>query len=186
MTIGEIDLGDIPETSGHRWLFQLFLVAFIFFIIVAYMNFMNGLAVQDIRLLKEDADIARNVQIIDLIFYSELMLLGDPNEFWGKWTPFKMARNFFGQTIRQQINKLMRAHKILLLEKGNTTWKFSWDPSDKDRSCFDIDVVPKEILNAIEKVLETKEAKEKEANIMQDIRRLEVKLDKIISALKNQ
>ena len=93
----------------------------------------------------------------------------------------KMARNLFGQTIRQQIHKLMRAHKILLLEKGNTTWKFSWEPCDKD-----IDEVPKDILDAIEKVLATKEAKEKEANIMQDIKRLEAKLDKIISALKIQ
>ena len=56
MTIGEIDFDDIPKTSDHKWIFQLFLVAFIFFIIVAYMNFMNGLAVQDIRLLKEESE----------------------------------------------------------------------------------------------------------------------------------
>ena len=46
MFIGELDYGDLPETQHqYRWLFQLYLVAFIFLIIVVFTNFLNGLAI---------------------------------------------------------------------------------------------------------------------------------------------
>ena len=81
------------------------------------------------------------------------MLLGDPNEFWGKWTPFKMFKRVFKHSIWDGIHHLTRAHKILLLGKGNYVWKFSWETSScKEKNLYDIKEVSKEMLNFVEKV----------------------------------
>ena len=153
MTIGEIDYDDLPQKNDHRWVFQLFLVALIFFITVTYMNFMNGLAVADIRSMKEDADICRSVQIVDLIFYYELMHLGDPNEFWGKWTPFKVLKSLFKQSTWNKIHHLTRAHKILLLGKGSHVWTFIHGVSSyKEKNLYHIKELSKDMLNSIERV----------------------------------
>ena len=46
MFIGELDYGDLPETQNqYRWLYQLYMVAFIILIIVVFTNFLNGLAI---------------------------------------------------------------------------------------------------------------------------------------------
>jgi hypothetical protein len=39
------------------------------------MNFLNGLAVSDVRELKEDAEIRNQILRIDIIYYTELLLL---------------------------------------------------------------------------------------------------------------
>ena len=81
------------------------------------------------------------------------MLLGDPNEFWGKWTPFKMAKSVFKHPIWDGIHHLTRAHKILLLGKGNDKWKFSWEPLFcKQKNSYDIKEMSKEMLNSVERV----------------------------------
>ena len=57
MFIGELEFGELPfETHGFDPRY-LFLLAFVFLIVVVMMNLLNGLAVSDITLLRDEAEI---------------------------------------------------------------------------------------------------------------------------------
>ena len=56
MFVGEIEFSDLP-IDLKDWLSFLFLLAFVFLIIVVLMNLLNGLAVSDTGLIREQAEI---------------------------------------------------------------------------------------------------------------------------------
>lgn len=60
MFVGEIEFSDLP-IDMNSWLSFLFLLAFVFLIIVVLMNLLNGLAVSDTGLIREQAEIVSHI-----------------------------------------------------------------------------------------------------------------------------
>ena len=55
MFVGELEFSDIPFTENA--ISKILFVAFIFLIVVVLMNLLNGLAVSDIGLIREEAEV---------------------------------------------------------------------------------------------------------------------------------
>ena len=79
MFSGEIDYNFIfpPfDPSKHdlpKFLYQIYLGAFIFFIAIALNNFLNAVAVSDVALLREESELINQIQRVDIIMsYEEL------------------------------------------------------------------------------------------------------------------
>ena len=76
MLVGELYISDSPENTPYGYL--TFVTSFVFIIVMVMMNLLNGLAVRDIREIKNKSKIyAYKTQIETLATY-EAMLLGDP------------------------------------------------------------------------------------------------------------
>ena len=76
MLVGELYLSDSPVDTPYGYL--MFVATFVFVIVMVMMNLLNGLAVRDIREIKNKAKIyAYKTQVETLATY-EAMLLGDP------------------------------------------------------------------------------------------------------------
>ena len=76
MLVGELYISDSPENTPYGYL--MFVTSFVFIIVMVMMNLLNGLAVRDIREIKNKSKIyAYKTQIETLATY-EAMLLGDP------------------------------------------------------------------------------------------------------------
>ena len=108
MFVGEIEFADLP-IDLNSWLSFLFLLAFVFLIIVVLMNLLNGLAVSDTGLIREQAEIGKannyfndvftqlnvihvsvsHIARVDTISYTESILLGDPMDFLSNYPPFR-------------------------------------------------------------------------------------------------
>ena len=64
MFVGELEFSDIPFTENA--ISKILFVAFIFLIVVVLMNLLNGLAVSDIGLIREEAEVlSLKSQVID-------------------------------------------------------------------------------------------------------------------------
>jgi len=83
MFVGELEFSDIPFTSNA--ISSVLFVAFIFLIVVVLMNLLNGLAVSDIGLIREEAEVLALKAQVDLISYVESILLQDPYQFLTSW-----------------------------------------------------------------------------------------------------
>ena len=86
MFVGELEFSDIPF-SGNPISTVLF-IAFIFFIVVVLMNLLNGLAVSDITIIRDEAEVLSLKSQVDLISYWESILLNDPYNFLTSWPKF--------------------------------------------------------------------------------------------------
>merc|ERR1719445_1249132 len=83
MFVGELEFSDIPFTSNPISTFLF--IAFIFFIVVVLMNLLNGLAVSDITIIRDEAEVLSLKSQVDLISYWESILLNDPYNFLTSW-----------------------------------------------------------------------------------------------------
>ena len=79
MFSGEIDYNfifppfDPSNEEFPKFLYQIYLGAFIFFIAIALNNFLNAVAVSDVALLKEESELTNEIQRVDIILnYEEL------------------------------------------------------------------------------------------------------------------
>ena len=82
MLVGELYLSDSPVDTPYGYL--MFVASFVFIIVMVMMNLLNGLAVRDIREIKNKAKIyAYKTQVETLATY-EAMLLGDPFRYLSK------------------------------------------------------------------------------------------------------
>ena len=88
MFIGELEFSNYPN-SKLSWFPFAFLVLFIFFIVVILMNLLNGLAVSDTQMIKEEAEIVSHTTRLEIISYMEFVRLGEGFEFlsWWSWLP---------------------------------------------------------------------------------------------------
>ena len=86
MFVGELEFSDIPFTSNPISTFLF--IAFIFFIVVVLMNLLNGLAVSDITIIRDEAEVLSLKSQVDLISYWESILLNDPYNFLTSWPKF--------------------------------------------------------------------------------------------------
>ena len=96
MFVGEIEYGDLPNNKDRisKYLFQLYLIAFIILIIVVFTNFLNGLAIVDINQLMEESEVVSVKQRLDIIYSYEKMFFGKVNhEFWGNHELFQTMTN---------------------------------------------------------------------------------------------
>lgn len=78
-SVGEIDHGSEQQLKFKSTLFDflanMFVLTFFFLIVLVFMNFLNGLAVSDVRVLKKDAQIRNEILRIDIIYHLELLFL---------------------------------------------------------------------------------------------------------------
>jgi len=75
MFVGELEFSDIPLSSPFSYVFFL---VFVFLIVVVLMNLLNGLAVSDTGLIREEAEIHSHVCRVEVISAAEATILGDP------------------------------------------------------------------------------------------------------------
>ena len=62
--------------------------AFIFLIVVVMMNLLNGLAVSDTGVIRQEAEIHAYKSQVGIVSYMESMMLGDPFNFLANWPKF--------------------------------------------------------------------------------------------------
>ena len=84
MFVGELEFGDLPiEGPGY-----IFLLGFVFLIVVVLMNLLNGLAVSDTGIIREEAETYAYKTQVELISYMESVMMGDPFNFLANWPNF--------------------------------------------------------------------------------------------------
>merc|ERR1719394_2023002 len=83
MFVGELEFSDIPFTNNP--ISTIMFIAFIFFIVVVLMNLLKGLAVSDITIIRDEAEVLSLKSQVDLISYWESILLNDPYNFLTSW-----------------------------------------------------------------------------------------------------
>ena len=125
----------------------LFFLSFLFFVVIILMNLLIGLAVGDVAMIKERAEIDSYISQIEKICTAEAMLLNDPYNFLSSSFPFdwvkRIPRNTCCNKIRTCLFTLMRPFitffmdplSILVFhnkgEKKNPT-QFSIKPNDNN------------------------------------------------------
>lgn len=77
-SIGEIDHEEGEkfrfDFTFYNFLANFFVLIFFFLIVLVFMNFLNGLAVSDVRELKEDAEIRNQILRIDIIYHTGMIV----------------------------------------------------------------------------------------------------------------
>ena len=77
-SVGEISHGEEEkfrfDFTFYNFLANLFVLIFFFLIVLVFMNFLNGLAVSDVRELKEDAEIRNQILRIDIIYHTGVII----------------------------------------------------------------------------------------------------------------
>eukprot|EP00090_Calanus_glacialis_P042815 TRINITY_DN758_c0_g1_i3.p1 TRINITY_DN758_c0_g1~~TRINITY_DN758_c0_g1_i3.p1 ORF type:complete len:564 (-),score=123.95 TRINITY_DN758_c0_g1_i3:119-1678(-) len=76
MFVGELEFSNIPLDSHFS---RVFFLSFVFLIVVVLMNLLNGLAVSDTALIREEAEIHAHICRVEAIAAVEATLLGDPS-----------------------------------------------------------------------------------------------------------
>jgi len=125
MFVGELEFGDLPIKTGVGY---LFLLTFVFLIVVVLMNLLNGLAVSDTGVIRAEAETYAYKSQVELIAYTESILLGDPFNFlanWPSWIWLRRVPNFSmvggGRLykvpqLREVFHKITGARDIMLFQ----------------------------------------------------------------------
>ena len=94
MFVGELEFSDLPMNTNTYlgMLAYAFFLAFIFLIVVVLMNLLNGLAVSDTGLIRDEAEVVGWTSRVEHITYTESVLLGDPFYFLSNWPPIKLIQ----------------------------------------------------------------------------------------------
>ena len=114
------EFGDIPfdNTSSFAPLGYVFFLSFLFFIVVVLMNLLTGLAVTDISLVQEKAEIMGYKSKIDLICKAEAIILDDPYNFLSRGISFQwmniLPKWRICVQLRECFYKIIDATQILL------------------------------------------------------------------------
>ncbi len=99
---GEMEFEGIE--FGGIFASALFLL-YVFFVLLVLVNLLNGLAVSDIAEIQKHAEIVSHVSRVELISYTESMLLGDPFSFLSNWPPGPIGRRLpDGSCLRGMYN----------------------------------------------------------------------------------
>lgn len=142
MFVGELEFSDLPIDTPVGYLFFL---AFIFLIVVVMMNLLNGLAVSDTGVIRQEAEINSYICQVEVISYIESMLLGDPFNFLSNWPSFVWLRRIpscsLGNTLyrvpslRKIFHKLTGAGGILLFYEHLPDKKVEFYPNHEVPFC---------------------------------------------------
>lgn len=109
MFVGELEFADLPFNTGFGYGFFL---VFIFLIVVVMMNLLNGLAVSDTGIIREEAEITFYIVQVEVISYIESMLLGDPFNFLSNWPAFIWLRRFPSCSLGNTLYRVPPLRKI--------------------------------------------------------------------------
>ena len=86
---GEIEFEGISfKTEEGKIIFLIF----VFFIMLVFVNLLNGLAVSDIAEIQKEAEIMSHISRVELMCQSESVLLGDPFSFLANFPETKLAK----------------------------------------------------------------------------------------------
>jgi len=116
MFVGELEFSDIPFTNNR--ISYLIFLAFLFLIVVVLMNLLNGLAVSDIGLIREEAEVVSLKSQVDMISYWESILLNDPYNFLTSWP--KMLSSLPSMSAGYYLKKLPGVETFLTKMTGGT------------------------------------------------------------------
>ena len=200
MFVGEIEYSDMQgHTADHNnkeetflsdSLYQLYLLTFIFFAMIVYNNFLNGLAVSDVGKLMEKSVELTMVQRIDIILtYEYLSEKGFEmeNKFKEKFKNCKCLWIFYDIIIRAIFPLLVPRKFVLLPEDCKEKMEFTFKKNSRPK-CFQNECDMKKVFSytdskgdsaeiglkkskfkAIEKLMSFKEKKEKLRHIITKI-----------------
>jgi len=207
MFVGELEFSNIPLDSHFS---RVFFLSFVFLIVVVLMNLLNGLAVSDTGLIREQAEIHAHICRVEAIAAVEATLLGDPS-LLGKgpsWIQFLIPscglRKRIGSALRIKslFGKLVGSSGILLFYSYLPDKKLVVYPNRRTMvctACFSDKEIGRGILNSTKNLilkLTSKERSQKSVeNYMEEMRskqklleenqtKLDQKLDNIISSLE--
>ena len=201
MFIGELEFSDIPFNSPFSYVFFLL---FIFLIVVVLMNLLNGLAVSDTGLIREEAEIHAHVSRVEVIAQVEATLLRDPARLLrgqgllGRLLPTCGLRRRIGSVLQcRSVFRTLTASKGILLFYSYLPNKKLVVYPNKERMicspCLSPTDVNREIVkSAKDLVLKLSEAQKDKDDIQERIRtiqvqqdNLEMKIDEVIKTLGN-
>ena len=207
MFVGELEFSDIPFTSNPISTFLF--IAFIFFIVVVLMNLLNGLAVSDITIIRDEAEVLSLKSQVDLISYWESILLNDPYNFLTSWPKFLSSlpslsccfwvKKFPG--CETFLSKLTGGTRILLFYECLPMKTASFYPNKRVYSCIPyrkrVRVEPvtdqvtvaglevrKDILETAKMLILDQQRDAGEESLLTRIEQLEDKIDLILRAVK--
>ena len=110
----------MKKIPNHPSFFDyLFFLAFLFFVVIILMNLLTGLAVSDVTIVKEQAEIIAYKSQVDLICTAEAILLDDPYNFLSNGTKCewinKMPTNDCWKAVRAHWDKIRSCiHRTML------------------------------------------------------------------------
>ena len=214
MFVGELEYSDDMQehtaydkrTFWTHHLYQLYLLTFIFFAMVVYNNFLNGLAVSDVGKLLEESVEVTMVQRIDIILTYEYLSekgLEIENKFKEKFKN-KCLEMVYNVIIRAFFPLLVPRKFVLLPDDCKEEMEFTfkknsrpkWFQKDCDMkkvfsytdSNGDSEIgLKKSKFKAIEKLMSFNEKKEKLRHIITDIikqqKNDDCKISEILSAM---
>ena len=200
MFVGELDYSDMQGHTGDDnnknetfWsdrLYQLYLLTFIFFAMIVYNNFLNGLAVSDVGKLLEESVELTMVQRIDIILTYECLSekgFEIENKFKEKFKDCKCLEMFYNVIIRAFFPLLVPRKFVLLPEDCKEKMEFSFKKNSRPK-WFQNECDMKKVFSytdskgdkaeiglkkskfkAIEKLMSSKEKKEELRHIITDI-----------------
>eukprot|EP00096_Caligus_rogercresseyi_P004529 TRINITY_DN18838_c0_g1_i1.p1 TRINITY_DN18838_c0_g1~~TRINITY_DN18838_c0_g1_i1.p1 ORF type:complete len:1006 (+),score=258.20 TRINITY_DN18838_c0_g1_i1:102-3119(+) len=207
MFVGELEFSDIPFTDNA--LSYIVFVSFIFLIVVVLMNLLNGLAVSDTGLIREEAEVLGWLSRVELITYTESMLLGDPFYFLSNWPAIKFLKKlphcgvcrliYKFPFLRDLLQKVTGGTKILLFYSCLPSKRASFFPNKRGKSLFgykrslriDDDsrrapslYVSNDVLESAKSlILEQLRRKEEEEMSKNKFQKLEMKIERLESTL---
>eukprot|EP00090_Calanus_glacialis_P040395 TRINITY_DN7041_c0_g1_i5.p1 TRINITY_DN7041_c0_g1~~TRINITY_DN7041_c0_g1_i5.p1 ORF type:complete len:976 (-),score=208.34 TRINITY_DN7041_c0_g1_i5:92-3019(-) len=201
MFVGELEFSDIPFNSPFSYFFFL---AFVFLIVVVLMNLLNGLAVSDTGLIREEAEIHAHVSRVEVISQAEATLLGDPAHLlrghgWiSKLVPSCGLRRKLGSALRCQtfFRTITASNGILLFYSFLPNKRLVVYPNKDNLVCsswFSAKEVGRDILKSAKNlILKLNEEDKKSGNLENAVRSIEIrqqklekKLDEVLKGLES-
>eukprot|EP00092_Neocalanus_flemingeri_P003648 GFUD01003915.1.p1 GENE.GFUD01003915.1~~GFUD01003915.1.p1 ORF type:complete len:987 (+),score=184.76 GFUD01003915.1:133-3093(+) len=208
MFVGELEFSNIPLDSHFS---RVFFLSFVFLIVVVLMNLLNGLAVSDTGLIREQAEIHAHICRVEAIAALEATLLGDPSLLskgpaWLQCLiPSCGLRKRIGSALRIKslFGKLVGSSGILLFYSQLPDKKLVVYPNRRTMvctACFSDKEIGRGILNSTKTLIlkltakersqrsvesHMEEMKSKQKLLEENQTKLDKKLDNIISSLEN-
>ncbi len=202
MFVGELEFGDLPIDSDEpmSWLAYLFLLAFVFLIVVVLMNLLNGLAVSDTGIIRDQAEIVSSVSRVETISYVESLLLGDPFDFLSNWPPFSLIKTLPSLACSRFLYRNKAVKDLSLCVTGATGLLLFYStlpdktltirPNRRSSSCIAVTEMDERIVSASKKLISEKQTRVDTSDdgsnedLLARMESLEEKFDKIMKALK--
>jgi len=164
MFIGELEFSDLPFNleSNLAPLSYAFFLSYVFLIVVVLMNLLNGLAVSDIGLIREQAEIFSYRCQVETISTFESMLLGDPFNFLSHVPAMlsalpscSLVRQLYrSNSLRRLFTKIGTA-EILLFYRVLPTKSVTIAPNQRsdDCCCLRVDHIGRNIVDAAKEIV---------------------------------
>ena len=164
MFVGELEFSDIPVDLNSKFapLAYVFFLSFVFLIVVVLMNLLNGLAVSDTGLIREQAEIYSYRSQVETISTFESMLLGDPFDFLSNVPAFlsslpscSLLRQLYRSASLRRFFTAFGASEILLFYRFIPGKCITIYPNRRSERfcCLRVDEVGRSIVSAAKEIV---------------------------------